>query len=291
MFFNKNIFSSPVQYLKLEAKRTISIFFSKQLASGVSALNIEIEDTLLYKPKTRENRIIYEQILFRIHQYLGDQPQDVLKSVADEVLAELKIDNKKDADKKTEVEAMIGKMTNEAFSELLNFSKQITDYVGEIEENIDRLEEEMRVAFVFDEEAKDDEEGEEGDEEGENKIKDYDSEEEDDKNNENNEEKVIMAMKSDDDAETDVINDKYNLEVSQIDAYWLQTELNKNFNDPLAAQRVENEIMKVLNVTHDIECENKLVMLLSHEKFDLIKLILRNRFKLYYCTRLGRAQV
>lgn len=291
MFFNKNIFSSPVQYLKLEAKRTISIFFSKQLASGVSALNIEIEDTLLYKPKTRENRIIYEQILFRIHQYLGDQPQDVLKSVADEVLAELKIDNKKDADKKTEVEAMIGKMTNEAFSELLNFSKQITDYVGEIEENVDRLEEEMRVAFVFDEEAKDDEEGEEGDEEGENKIKDYDSEEEDDKNNENNEEKVIMAMKSDDDAETDVINDKYNLEVSQIDAYWLQTELNKNFNDPLAAQRVENEIMKVLNVTHDIECENKLVMLLSHEKFDLIKLILRNRFKLYYCTRLGRAQV
>jgi pre-mRNA-splicing helicase BRR2 len=88
-----------------------------------------------------------------------------------------------------------------------------------------------------------------------------------------------------------VINDKYNLEVSQIDAYWLQTELNKNFNDPLMAQKMEIEIMKVLCVTHDIECENKLVNLLSHEKFDLIKLLLKNRFKLYFCTRLGRAQV
>lgn len=255
-------------------------------------MNIEIEDALLYKPKTKENRLIYEQILGRIHQYLGDQPQDVLKSVADEVLAELKIDNKKDLEKKTEIEAMIGKLSSESFSELLNLSKQITDYVGEIEENVDKLEEEMRVAFVFDEEGiKDEDEEDDEDEENQNKLKDFESDDEEEKNNENNEEKVIMAMKNEDEVETDVINDKFSLEVSQIDAYWLQTQLNKNFNDPLVAQKIEHEIMKILNVAHDIECENKLVMLLSHEKFDLIKLILKNRFKLYYCTRLGRAQV
>lgn len=252
-------------------------------------MNVEIEDDLLYKPKTKENRLIYEQILSRIHQCIGDEPQEVLKSVTNEVLAELKIDNKKDTDKKNEIEAMIGKISNDVFSELLNFSKQINDYVGDPEENIDKLEEEMRVAFVFDEEGVKDEE--EGDDEEDNKIKDYESDEEEAKENENNEEKVIMTLKDDEEGETDVMNDKYNLEMSQIDAYWLQTELNKNFNDPLMAQKLEIEIMKVLNVPHDIECENKLVMLLSHERFDLIKLLLKNRFKLYFGTRLGRAQV
>ena len=150
-------------------------------------------------------------------------------------------------------------------------------------------EEEMRVAFVFDEDGiKDDDEG---DEDEDNKIKDYESDEEEEKDIENNEEKVIMTLKDDEEGDTEVMNDKYNLEVSQIGAYWLQTELNKNFNDPLMAQKLEIEIMKVLNVSHDIECENKLVLLLSHERFDLIKLLLKNRFKIYFCTRLERAQV
>ena len=50
---------------------------------------------------------------------------------------------------------------------------------------------------------------------------------------------------------------------------------------------MEQEVMKILNHSNDIECENKLVMLLNYEKFDLIKLLLKNRHKIYYCTRLG----
>lgn len=48
--------------------------------------------------------------------------------------------------------------------------------------------------------------------------------------------------------------------------------------------------MKILCIPNDIECENKLVMLLGYDKFDLIKLLLNNRYKIYYCTRLGQAQ-
>ena len=48
--------------------------------------------------------------------------------------------------------------------------------------------------------------------------------------------------------------------------------------------------MKILNAVNDIECENKLVMLLGYDKFDLIKLLLNNRHKIYYSTRLGQAQ-
>ena len=182
------------------------------------------------------------------------------------------------------------KLNPELFSELLNISKQITDYVGDPEENIDRLEEEMRVAFVLDEEGKD--EDEDGDDDEDNNIKDHESDEELEKDpHDENEEKIIMAMKSEDELDNEEVADKFNLEVSQIGAYWLQTELNKNFNDPLMIQKLESEIMKVLNVSQDIECENKLVLLLGHEKFDLIKLFLKNRFKLFFCTRLGRAQV
>ena len=183
------------------------------------------------------------------------------------------------------------KLNPELFSELLNISKQITDYVGDPEENIDRLEEEMRVAFVLDEEGGKDED-EDGDDDEDDNIKDHESDEEQEKDpHDENEEKIIMAMKSEDELDNEEVADKFNLEVSQIGAYWLQTELNKNFNDPLMIQKLESEIMKVLNVSQDIECENKLVLLLGHEKFDLIKLLLKNRYKLFFCTRLGRAQV
>ena len=90
-----------------------------------------------------------------IHVALGDEPEDVLRSVTDEVLATLKLDNLRDAEKKTEVEALIGSLTAENFSTILNLSKTINDYIvmGE-EENIDKYEEEVRVAVVFDDEEK-----------------------------------------------------------------------------------------------------------------------------------------
>ena len=53
---------------------------------------------------------------------------------------------------------------------------------------------------------------------------------------------------------------------------------------------MENEIMKILNAPTDIDCENKLVMLLNYDKFDLIKLLKKNRYKIYYCTRIGQSQ-
>lgn len=249
-------------------------------------MNVDIEDNLLYKPKTKENRLLYEQILSKIHICLGDESQEVLKSVTDEVLAELKIDNKKDIEKKVEIEAMIGKITTEFFSELLNLSKQINDYAPEAEENVDKLEEEMRVAFVFDEDGNKDEEDSE-----ENNVKDYESEDDNENELKEGDIKAIKTLKNNDESMEDSIIDKYNIEVSQLEPYWLQTELNKHFNDPVVAQRLEQEIMKALISSNDIECENRLVGLLTHTKFELIKLLLKNRHKIYYCTKLGRSQV
>ncbi len=43
-----------------------------------------------YRPKTKETKAGYEQLLAFIKGSLGDQPQDVLRGAADEVLSVLK---------------------------------------------------------------------------------------------------------------------------------------------------------------------------------------------------------
>ena len=48
-----------------------------------------------YRPRTQETRAAYEAILAFIREQFGDQPQDVLKGAADEVLAVLKDDKKR----------------------------------------------------------------------------------------------------------------------------------------------------------------------------------------------------
>lgn len=48
-----------------------------------------------YRPRTQETRAAYEAILSFIREQFGDQPQDVLKGAADEILAVLKDDKKR----------------------------------------------------------------------------------------------------------------------------------------------------------------------------------------------------
>jgi pre-mRNA-splicing helicase BRR2 len=52
----------------------------------------------------------------------------------DEILAVLKNESTKETDKRLEIESVIGKITNEFFSDLLLNSKAITDYNPEVEE-------------------------------------------------------------------------------------------------------------------------------------------------------------
>ena len=57
---------------------------------GVSVL--EVEQQGVYRPKTRETRAAYEAMLSFIQGKFGDQPADVLRGAADEILATLKND-------------------------------------------------------------------------------------------------------------------------------------------------------------------------------------------------------
>ena len=52
----------------------------------------------------------------------------MIKSIVDEVLAIMKNDNLKDSEKRQEVEALIGRMSNELFSDIVLSTKAISDY-------------------------------------------------------------------------------------------------------------------------------------------------------------------
>lgn len=53
-------------------------------------LNVQIEEDLLYRPKSKETRAIYEQMLVIVQRHMGDNSLEVLKGALDEVLAILK---------------------------------------------------------------------------------------------------------------------------------------------------------------------------------------------------------
>ena len=56
---------------------------------------LELDQEGVYQPKTRETRAAYETLLSIVRGQFGDQPADVLRGAADEILAVLKKDRLK----------------------------------------------------------------------------------------------------------------------------------------------------------------------------------------------------
>ena len=76
-----------------------------------------------------------------------------------------------------------------------------------------------------------------------------------------------------------------------IDAFWLQRELNKYYGDAEASRAKAEEVLEILKSASDErELENKLMLLLGHDKFSFIRLIRKNRSVVLYCTLLATAQ-
>ncbi len=64
-------------------------------AAGGGMSVLDIDTAGLYRPRTKETREAYEALMGLIRSQFGDQPQDVLRGAADEVLAALKNDRLK----------------------------------------------------------------------------------------------------------------------------------------------------------------------------------------------------
>lgn len=83
-------------------------------------------------------------------------------------------------------------------------------------------------------------------------------------------------------------------QVSEIDAYWLQREVSRacgfQASDAETGRQLSEKVLAVLEDGDDRQVENRLVALLDVDKFDLIKLLVKNRMRVLWCTRLARAQ-
>ncbi|XP_026190378.1 U5 small nuclear ribonucleoprotein 200 kDa helicase [Cyclospora cayetanensis] len=254
---------------------------------GATVLDADVTENFFYRPTTRATNQVYEQLLVVLQQQLGDQPDEVLRGAADEVLQVLKEDGIREGDRKRSIEGVLGPITQDRFTKLFQLSKNITDFLGADQDRYDAGEPDTTagVAVVFDEE----DEGE--DDYGYSDVEAEGDEEDDEETEEQEEkEKTYLAAKNLDDEEVDSAESAYSVDVSKIDPHWLQRELNAVFSDPNQAVATEKEILSSLPIPDIQECENKLVLILKYENFELAKKILKNRWKLFYCIRLGQAQ-
>jgi pre-mRNA-splicing helicase BRR2 len=255
---------------------------------GSSVLSKDVDELsgIYYQPKTRETRSTYEVLLSFIQAAIGDQPRDILCGAADEVLATLKEEKLKERDKKKEVESLLGQMTEERFSLLVNLGRKITDYTtakesGEAGAQAD-IDEDYGVAVVF--------EGEEEVEKAEYREDIGEEDSADEAEGEEADDKLVLHADLDSSA-LGGQRDSDELHPRAIDAYYLQRELNKFYNDHIVSQKKGEEVLDILkDASDDRDCENKLVLLLGFDQFTFIKLLRQNRMKVLYCTLLARAE-
>jgi pre-mRNA-splicing helicase BRR2 len=257
------------------------------VASKGSTVLTETEDldSINYRPKTRESRAAYEEILSFVQLSLGDQPQDILRGAADEILSLLKDESMRAPDRQKEIEKIISRQSSDKFNKLVNLGKKITDFNSTaevVEEDEVKMDEEMGVAVVFEDE----------DEDAAREDLDEVNESEDEDDDEGGvEAHGSGTLKGDDDeADDSAADDKYTLSVHDIDAYWLQRQLSKYYTDANISAKLADETLLTLQIADERACENRLVVLLDFDKFDFIKLLLKNRSKIFFCTRLKQAQ-
>jgi pre-mRNA-splicing helicase BRR2 len=257
---------------------------------------------------------------------MGDIPPEVLTGAASDILETLKDDTKKDFDRKREVEdVMMTKLSSEIFAKLVNLGKRITDFRPEdaagvtlddgstVAQREQGLDEEYGVAVVFD----DDNEDEEGSED-EYEVKEDVDEDDENESPETMEDEGITALQKvdgevedeeqiDDDGDLTTVITPPTLPTAgkrkdtsataivainphEVDAFWLQRQVASVYNDAHTVQLKTQSALEVMASSRNArDLENELMGLFDYDKFDLVKLLTRNRDTIVWCTKLAKA--
>lgn len=266
---------------------------------------------LKYQPRTKETRSVYESILVLVYEFLEDSPRDVLQSATDEIIVHLKEGDIADPNLKRGVESWLdSKLSEEKFVELYELVKRLVDFndVADVGSDGTKLDE-TGVAVVFDKDKKSAEStdgSESTDDEwhfsSDSEIDENDADEESQPLIVNDEARVDEeAAELDSKASLDVDDGEEVLrlakqssmgqvELEDVDAFWLQRMLSTVYPDAHAAQAKAESVFSLLSQqelsTRDFE--NQLVETLDFDHFKLCKLIVRNRYAIYWGTRLAR---
>lgn len=279
-----------------------------------------------YQPTHAASRSAFEGLLNTIssRDLLGSQSPSILRDAAEELLSILKNDSLRDPERQSQISyLLLGKsdaLPIPTFHKFVALGKQMDDFhiKNEQEEEGEKMDDEMGVAVIFDsdEENGDDDDGNDGGEMDEvvdiavssdEDESDSEEENEDDPDSQNNEnyngDEEEMILQSSSTKNKRQTNDKKKqsesnfLTVHEIDAHWLQRQLSKHSEngdtkevmDADTAAKIANEILSILEHTEDIrECENKLLVLLGFDLFSFIKILLKNRIRIWASVKMKR---
>ncbi|CAH2100634.1 unnamed protein product [Euphydryas editha] len=257
---------------------------------------------VLYRPRAQHTRHAYELLLAFMQSALGDQPRDILCGACDEVLVVLKNDKLKDPERKKEVEMLLGPIPDERFALLVNLGKKITDFtISSSTEGNTEIDETYGINVQFEESS------EEDDEDAYGEVHDEEKEEGDASDNEGG--KESSGEDSDGEGKKNAIHanlaeeggagagaagrrrEAQTLHALDIDAYWLQRRLSRHFPDAMLSQAKSSEVLRALaEAADDRDLENRLVLLLGYDCFDLVKILNKYRYTILYCTKLASSQ-
>ena len=291
----------------------------------VSSADYDVAD-LRYRPRTQATREIYNLLFTAIGRKLGDVPGTTAVSAVDFVLETLKDGEKKDFDKKGEIEDVIGiKLGAKDFNEAMNLSKKITDYDNQDEETAkadaeggiaeDELDDRQGVAVDFeeDEEDKDEDgitrtyevrdEGESSDEEPDQYSHRHGAKEaavaggadEDSvQQTEHQEEELVFDARDGEVADRQT-KDSRIVPAHEIDAFWLQRQVGQVFKDAHTQQEKTQEARDILEGQAENgelvplrDVENDLMELFDYEHHEVVAKLVYNRDRIVWITRWRR---
>lgn len=262
------------------------------ITKGVNVLNVADEiDGNAYHPKSVETKAVFEEFTGEVHRILGDQPQDVLRGATYELLEIFKDQSIADY-RKIEEASKLMQMSRDTFTKLLQLSNRLSDYSANdqtAKTEAEEITEDMAVVFEDDDDGDNgaafDSDEDEEDSLDEETAADGDRPGDDDDGSEH-------VSKTNGQSTKGKATDKQSngLAAHDIDAYWLQRQVSKIFTDANEAAKVAEEALSILQVEDDRVVENRLVSLLDYDNFDLVKLFVTNKHKIFYATKLKRAQ-
>ena len=94
-------------------------------------LNVDIQEDLVYRPKTKETKAYYEQMLVIVQRHMGDHSLETIKGALDEVISILKSEGVKDVERKLQIESLIDRLSDADFNTLTVLGQQLTDFLAE----------------------------------------------------------------------------------------------------------------------------------------------------------------
>ncbi|KAJ2592446.1 Pre-mRNA splicing [Coemansia sp. RSA 1722] len=256
----------------------------------------ENSSDVVYRPRTRETRVVWDMMLALGKKFVGDQTPEVLVSAVDEVLGVMKNEETRDVEKKKLVEGVFGaKVPETEFSRMMQLAKQITDY-GDKEEAEDTGvdADETGIAVVFGgSDSEDNGEGA-GDEPAGFVVDDDDASSDSDSDHavepvqpETDEDDEHMVIGSNNAQQTTL-----RLDMQSVDAFWLQRQVAKHYDDP-ETLREKTALADQLLANSGLgagELENELAELFDYEHFDTVQLLVTNRDVIVWSGRLARAE-